>query len=116
VIFPRYGIYKTGVFRFRIHIDSNWPDCGCPKVIIETPLFHPLVNPINGEMSIQHHFPEWKKGVSRIWHVVDHVMKSFHDIPTTKTPVNPEAAELYAIFILYSVFLKNNVLIILILD
>jgi len=75
-----------------------------------------LVNPVNGEMSIQHHFPEWKKGVNRIWHVVDHVLKSFYDIPTTKTPSNPEAAELYATFILYSVFQKNNLLIILILD
>lgn len=63
-------------------------------MIIETPLFHPLVNPVTGEMSIQHNFPEWKKGVCRIWHVIDHVMKSLYDIPRTKNPANPEAAEL----------------------
>lgn len=101
VIFTRYGLYKNGIFRFRIHIDSNWPDCDCPKVIIETPLFHPLVNSVTGEMSIQHHFPEWKKGVSRIWHVVDHVLKSLYDIPRTKTPANPEAAELFVNFLFY---------------
>ncbi|KAL5234553.1 hypothetical protein ACI65C_001963 [Semiaphis heraclei] len=94
VIFPRYGLYKNGVFRFHLLIDSNWPNCDCPKVIFETPLFHPLVNPVTGEMSIQYHFPEWKKGVSRIWHVIDHVSKSFYDISRTKTPENPEAAEL----------------------
>jgi len=53
-----------------------------------------MVNFVTGEMSIQHHFPEWKKGVSRIWHVIDHVLKSFYDIPRTKTPVNIEASEL----------------------
>ncbi|VVC31302.1 Ubiquitin-conjugating enzyme E2,Ubiquitin-conjugating enzyme/RWD-like [Cinara cedri] len=95
VIFPRYGLYKNGAFRFLLHIDSNWPDCECPKVIIETPIFHPLVDPVSGEMSIQHHFPEWKKGVSRIWHVIDHVLKSFYDISSTKTPANPEAANLF---------------------
>jgi len=94
VIFPRYGPYKNGVFRFRLHIASSWPDCECPKVIIESSIFHPMVNFVTGEMSIQHHFPEWKKGVSRIWHVIDHVLKSFYDIPRTKTPVNIEASEL----------------------
>ncbi|XP_050436205.1 AKT-interacting protein-like [Adelges cooleyi] len=94
VIFPRCGLYKNGVFRFRIHIDSTWPDCDCPKVIIETPVFHPLVDPTSGEMNVRQHFPEWKKGVSRIWHVVDHVQKSFYDIPRTKNPVNLEAADL----------------------
>lgn len=94
VIFPRYGLYKNGAFRFRLLIDSNWPDCECPKIIMETPLFHPLVNPVTGEMCIQNHFPEWKKGVSRIWHLVDHVLKSLYDIPKTKNPENSEAAEL----------------------
>lgn len=94
VIFPRYGLYKNGVFRFRLLIDSNWPNCDCPKVIFETPLFHPLVDASTGEMNTQYHFPEWKKGVSRIWHVIDHVSKSFYDIPRTKTPENSEAAEL----------------------
>ncbi|XP_050537282.1 AKT-interacting protein-like isoform X2 [Daktulosphaira vitifoliae] len=94
VIFPRYGLYKNGVFRFRIIIEKTWPDCDCPKVIIETPIFHPLVDVVSGEMNIKYHFPEWKKGVNRIWHVINHVQKSFCDIPRIKKPVNLEAAEL----------------------
>lgn len=94
VIFPRHGLYKSGVFRFRLHIDSNWPDCDCPKVFIDTPLFHPLVNANTGEMDIKHYFPEWKKGVSRIWHVIDNILKSLYDIPISKFPRNPDAAEL----------------------
>lgn len=105
------------MFRFRILIDSSWPDCNnCPKIIIDTPLFHPLVDPVTGEMSVQHYFPEWKKEVSRIWHVVDYVLKSFYDIPRIKTPANPEAAELYVKFILYYMFEKKKLITILILD
>lgn len=45
-------------------------------------------------MDIKHYFPEWKKGVSRIWHVIDNILKSLYDIPISKYPRNPDAAEL----------------------
>ena len=46
VIFVRQGVYRDGIFKFRVIIPTNYPaDDACPTVVFDTPVFHPLVNP-----------------------------------------------------------------------
>ncbi|XP_075211887.1 AKT-interacting protein-like isoform X2 [Lycorma delicatula] len=94
VLFLRKGIYQGGVFRFNLHIPENFPDCSCPRVIFESQIFHPSINASTNEMQVSHAFPEWRKDVNRLWHLLEHVYRSFYSIDI-KDPANPEAAHLY---------------------
>lgn len=56
VIFVRQGIYKGGVFRFKIEIPENYPNIR-PAVFFHTYVFHPLIHPDTGELAIGPQFP-----------------------------------------------------------
>ncbi|KAL8270378.1 hypothetical protein Esti_005702 [Eimeria stiedai] len=58
VIFPRHGLYRGAVFKFRIGIPKEYPSLP-PKVSFVTPVFHPLVDLNTGELCIQAYFKEW---------------------------------------------------------
>lgn len=94
VLFVRKGIYQGGIFRFNLHIPESFPDCSCPRVIFESQVFHPNVSFVTGEMEVSHAFPEWRKDVNRLYHLLEHVYRSFYSI-NVKDPANPEAAHLY---------------------
>ncbi|XP_072744217.1 protein crossbronx homolog [Anoplolepis gracilipes] len=93
VQFIRQGIYKGGVFRFTITLPPNFPLGDCPKVVFETQVFHPLINPENGELCTSWGFPEWKRN-NRIWQLIQYIAKVFIKLDTKMTPINQEASSL----------------------
>ncbi|XP_032684745.1 protein crossbronx homolog isoform X1 [Odontomachus brunneus] len=93
VQFIRQGIYKGGVFRFNITLPSNFPLGDCPKVVFETQVFHPLINPENGELCTSWGFPEWRRN-NRIWQLLQYITKIFVNLDTKMTPINQEASTL----------------------
>ena len=97
MIFVRQGVYRDGIFKFKIIIPQNYPaDDARPVVIFDTPLFHPLVNPETGELDMTKQFPSWKEGRDSLLLVLVYVKKIFYlksyDI---KGAVNEEAAEIF---------------------
>ncbi|XP_011169499.1 AKT-interacting protein [Solenopsis invicta] len=94
VHFIRQGFYKGGVFRFTITLPPNFPLGDCPKVVFETQIFHPLINPENGELCTSWGFPEWRRN-NRISQLLQYITKIFIKLDTKMTPVNADASSLY---------------------
>lgn len=94
VQFARQGMYQGGIFRFTITLPQNFPDGGCPKVVFQTPVFHPLIDPESGELCTSWEFPEWRKS-TRIWQLIQFVTKIFTKVDIKMNPVNQEASDLF---------------------
>lgn len=63
VIFIRSGLYKNGVFRFRIDLPPNYNDINThPLVTFTPPIFNPLVHMATGKLELTSDpvFREWK--------------------------------------------------------
>ncbi|XP_026190315.1 AKT-interacting protein [Cyclospora cayetanensis] len=58
VVFPSHGVYRGGIFKFRIAIPKDYPSVA-PRVTFLSKVFHPLVDPKTGEVCIQAYFKEW---------------------------------------------------------
>lgn len=93
VQFVRQGLYQRGIFRFTITLPPNFPDGDCPKVIFQTPVFHPLIDPETGELCTSWGFPEWRKS-NRMWHLIHFVTKILTKVDIKMSPVNQEASNL----------------------
>ncbi|XP_066598000.1 AKT-interacting protein-like [Prorops nasuta] len=93
VQFVRQGVYQGGIFRFTITLPDNFPDGGCPKVIFQTKIFHPLISPETGELFVSHDFPEWKR-TNRIWQLIQFITKILIKVDTKMVAINQEAASL----------------------
>ncbi|CAL4079283.1 unnamed protein product, partial [Meganyctiphanes norvegica] len=95
VIFIRAGLYQEGIFRFHLLIPENYPDGDVPRVVFDSPVFHPLIDPESKELDIARGFAnKWRRNVNHLWHVLLYVRRCFYKIETTH-PLNPEAAVLY---------------------
>ncbi|XP_043275402.1 protein crossbronx homolog isoform X2 [Venturia canescens] len=94
VQFIRQGIYQGGVFRFTITLPQNFPDGGCPKVVFQSNVFHPLIHPETGELLSTWGFPEWKK-TNRIWQLIQYITKVLTKIDPKMPGINEEASTLY---------------------
>ncbi|NXK97551.1 AKTIP protein, partial [Formicarius rufipectus] len=118
VIFIRHGLYQDGVFKFTVYIPDNYPDGDCPRLVFDLPVFHPLVDPLSGELDVKRAFAKWRLVVAQgcinlkslflssllfllfrrnhnhIWQVLMYARRVFYKIDTT-SPLNPEAAVLY---------------------
>ncbi|CAJ0932566.1 unnamed protein product [Ranitomeya imitator] len=94
VIFIRNGLYQDGVFKFSVYIPDNYPDGECPRLVFDIPVFHPLVDPLSGELDVRRAFPRWRRNHNHIWQVLMYARRIFYKIDTT-VPLNPEAAVLY---------------------
>ncbi|KAM4744156.1 AKT-interacting protein isoform 1-T1 [Anableps anableps] len=94
VIFIRHGLYQDGVFKFTVYIPDNYPDGECPKLVFDIPVFHPLVDPVSGELDVRRAFTKWRRNHNHIWQVLMYARTVFYKINTTE-PLNPEAAVLY---------------------
>ncbi|XP_057203644.1 AKT-interacting protein isoform X1 [Triplophysa rosa] len=94
VIFIRHGLYQDGVFKFTVYIPDNYPDGDCPRVVFDTPVFHPLVDPDSGELDVKRAFTKWRRNHNHIWQVLMYARTIFYKI-NTMDPLNPEAAVLY---------------------
>ncbi|XP_076762328.1 protein crossbronx homolog isoform X1 [Xylocopa sonorina] len=93
VQFVRQGMYQGGIFRFTITLPQNFPDGGCPQVIFQTPVFHPLIDPESGELCTLWGFPEWRKS-NRIWQLIQFITKIFTKVDIKMNPINQEASNL----------------------
>ena len=60
-LFIRQGLYKGGIFKFRMVFPSDYPN-NPPKVTFDTYIYHPLIHKDTREYDIKHHFNPWKKG------------------------------------------------------
>uniref|UniRef100_A0A3Q1C322 UBC core domain-containing protein n=1 Tax=Amphiprion ocellaris TaxID=80972 RepID=A0A3Q1C322_AMPOC len=94
VIFIRHGLYQDGVFKFTVYIPDNYPDGESPKLVFDIPVFHPLVDPVSGELDVRRAFTKWRRNHNHIWQVLMYARTVFYKINTTE-PLNPEAAVLY---------------------
>ncbi|MEE6500009.1 hypothetical protein FKM82_003668 [Ascaphus truei] len=94
VIFIRHGLYQDGVFKFTVYIPDNYPDGECPRLVFDIPVFHPLVDPVSGELDVKRAFAKWRRNHNHIWQVLMYARRIFYKIDTT-SPLNPEAAVLY---------------------
>ncbi|OXB83961.1 UNVERIFIED_CONTAM: hypothetical protein H355_015472 [Colinus virginianus] len=94
VIFIRHGLYQDGVFKFTVYIPDNYPDGDCPRLVFDLPVFHPLVDPMSGELDVKRAFAKWRRNHNHIWQVLMYARRVFYKIDTT-SPLNPEAAVLY---------------------
>uniref|UniRef100_A0A8C6T6S3 Akt interacting protein n=1 Tax=Neogobius melanostomus TaxID=47308 RepID=A0A8C6T6S3_9GOBI len=94
VIFIRHGLYQDGVFKFTVYIPDNYPDGECPKLVFDIPVFHPLVDPVSGELDVRRAFTKWRRNHNHIWQVLMYARTIFYKINTAE-PLNPEAAVLY---------------------
>ncbi|XP_071785141.1 AKT-interacting protein-like [Asterias amurensis] len=94
VLFIRQGLYQEGIFKFDLLIPENYPDGDSPRLIFQPAIFHPIVDPISGELDVHRAFSKWKRNVNHIWQVLLYARRIFYKIDT-KSPLNPEAAVLY---------------------
>ncbi|XP_016300573.1 AKT-interacting protein-like [Sinocyclocheilus anshuiensis] len=119
VIFIRHGLYQDGVFKFTVYIPDNYPDGDCPRVIFDTPVFHPLVDPVSGELDVRRTFTKWRsvqknktktavllycslppwnlnsKGLRVVLEIFYMYARTIFYKINTMDPLNPEAAVLY---------------------
>lgn len=93
VQFVRQGLYQGGIFRFDITLPQNFPNGECPKVTFQTPIFHPLIDPVSGELNTLWGFPEWRKS-NRIWQLIQFITKILSKVDLKMNPVNHEAYNL----------------------
>lgn len=91
VQFIRHGVYQGGVFRFTITLPQEFPDGGCPKVVFQTHMFHPLVNSETGELCTAWGFPEWRKN-NRIWQLIQYITKILTKLDVKMSSINQEAS------------------------
>lgn len=92
----RSGFYAGGIFRFRLFIPYTFPECKeCPKLIFETPLFHPYVNSLTNELYLGNNclFTEWQKDINHLWQVICYMKTIFYNIQTN-CAINQLAADL----------------------
>ncbi|KAI8896664.1 hypothetical protein BC833DRAFT_596561 [Globomyces pollinis-pini] len=58
VVFIHYGPYAGAIFRFTIEMSNSYPFT-IPIVRFKTPLNHPLVDPLTGQLDTDLDFPNW---------------------------------------------------------
>uniref|UniRef100_A0A8D2QTX7 AKT interacting protein n=1 Tax=Zosterops lateralis melanops TaxID=1220523 RepID=A0A8D2QTX7_ZOSLA len=73
--------------------------CNCSlicsmRLVFDLPVFHPLVDPVSGELDVKRAFAKWRRNHNHIWQVLMYARRVFYKIDTT-SPLNPEAAVLY---------------------
>ena len=64
------------------------------RLIFRPAIFHPIVDPVSGELDVHRAFAKWKRNVNHIWQVLLYARRIFYKIDT-KEPLNPEAAVLW---------------------
>ncbi|PRQ77129.1 Ubiquitin-conjugating enzyme/RWD-like protein [Rhodotorula toruloides] len=74
VLFVHQGYYRGAVLHFTLAIPSSYPS-KAPSVTFESPVFHPLVDPVSGNMRLDWRFPTWRPREDCIWNVL-HAMKA----------------------------------------
>lgn len=101
VAFLRKGLYKGGIFRFKITLPKDYNSKGSyPHVVFTPPIFHPLVDPATGVLRLQcsEQFADWDPSKHFLISVLVFLKKIFYmksfdvmnDVP------NEEAMQLFS--------------------
>lgn len=93
VIFIRQGYYKDGIFPFTIDIPKDYPNSK-PTIRFSTYIYHPLIDPETGHLSLEGKFSNWTPGKDFIFSVLAYVKHIFYfqDLWTVNRAVlNPVA-------------------------
>lgn len=70
VLFVDSGIYRGAVIRFTMFIEDSYPDCPCPKIVFDPIPYHPLVNPMTGELDTKNAFPDWNSNSRKLFELL----------------------------------------------
>ena len=76
IIFPREGIYRDGIFKYQIHIPTDYPNSP-PKVIFVSRVFHPLINPKTSILDLSEKFPKWEPAKCFLVRVIYYIQEIF---------------------------------------
>ncbi|CEQ38636.1 SPOSA6832_00073 [Sporobolomyces salmonicolor] len=98
VLFIHQGYYASSVLHFTLSIPASYPSKP-PSVTFDSPVFHPLVDPVSGRMRLDARFPHWRPREDFIWSVLHFVKGAFKrralDELREAVCANPEAYRLY---------------------
>lgn len=95
IIFVRQGYYKNGVFPFDIEIPKDYPSSR-PSIFFKTFVFHPLIDPDTGQLSLDCKFENWMPGKDFIFSILAYIKHIFYfqDLWTiTRFLLNPRALD-----------------------
>ncbi|ORY39732.1 ubiquitin-conjugating enzyme/RWD-like protein [Leucosporidium creatinivorum] len=98
VIFLHKGYYAGAVLKFTLSIPSSYPSSP-PTLSVQTPCFHPLIDPATTRVKLDGRFPRWRPREDFLFHVL-HFFKSMFkraalDQLTEGSCANREAYRLY---------------------
>lgn len=74
VIFLHKGYYAGAVLRFTLAIPPSYPSSP-PTLSVQTPCFHPLIDPATTRVKLEGRFPRWRPREDFLFHVL-HFFKS----------------------------------------
>lgn len=95
IIFVRNGPYKDGIFRFTVILDEKFPDCEHPKIVFQTKVIHPVIDPGTNEMNLLGGFPTWSKNEQHLWQVLKYIQWVFANIEASiPHSINKEACDM----------------------
>lgn len=74
VIFMHKGYYAGAVLKFTLAIPASYPSSP-PTLSVQTPCFHPLIDPATTRVRLDGRFPKWRAREDFLFHVL-HFFKS----------------------------------------
>lgn len=95
-IFVRQGLYKGGIFKFRMTFPEDYP-ASAPKVYFTTTIYHPLINYKTGDLDLMYYFKKWEWGKHYAINCLKFIKNIFYlnDYYCVETSYNPEAGYSY---------------------
>ena len=92
-LFPRKGIYRDGIFKYKIIIPTDYPNSP-PQVIFVSKVFHPLINQRTGELNLSEKFPKWEPAKCFLVRVIYYIQEIFklddYYYKKNNEPITPE--------------------------
>ena len=76
IIFPREGIQRDGIFKYKILIPKDYPNAP-PQVIFVSKVFHPLIDPKTGVLDLSEKFPKWEPVKCFLVRVIYYIQEIF---------------------------------------
>mmetsp|Transcript_19560 Transcript_19560/g.35847 ORF Transcript_19560/g.35847 Transcript_19560/m.35847 type:complete len:227 (+) Transcript_19560:3275-3955(+) len=97
LIFIRNGDYAGGIFRFTLEMPRDYPAVR-PKLKLNSGVFHPLVDPVSGEVALGLEYSDWNPDKHFLFLVLGYLKNIFYcrdDWTSADLVRNPEAQRLF---------------------
>ncbi|KAG8985767.1 hypothetical protein FRB94_004209 [Tulasnella sp. JGI-2019a] len=98
VLFVHKGLYASSIFHFRVEFPPKYPELP-PSVHFTTEVFHPLVLPKDGALTLAPRFSPWKPGEHHVFDVLYWIKYAFKtktlDALSEEECLNTDAFRLY---------------------